>query len=545
MGLFHQRCYVLTVFILLVWLISSPLSGNDFELVLSVQDPFFRLLNEQWEFARRGGSYGDYYYRFPSAGTGDVMARWYVDGVPSGEYELETWIVPGSYASKTQYRIEGAESLNVVVSAEEEGWYSLGKFQVEDYLRVSIVDKWEQRHMVHADALRMQLNSEPPPPPVADPPPLLGLCIDDVGMQSPQNENSIVYGFTRLPVSLTYAVLPHAVFARESARYLTGKGSEVIVHQPMEPISSFFEDYDHLITTTQDKEEIYDILRTSFENVPGAFGLNNHMGSLVTQDRRVMKTILGYLQENEGFFLDSYTIAHSRAFALARQKGVLTGKRHYFIDGETVQESRTHMRRWADQVLYNPGRPLNAIGHVQQNTLQALEEKIPLLIERGIQVQPVSSTMHLTFYPDENTPVSSFRSVQPFQWGAQEECFFTSATRRAALWELKDDKEPPLLGEMNILAPCTGKYRLWVYWDEKEKELSSSRMEVVTPAGGRSVPLCQKKGNRQWIPLGHYNVKQGELLQLRILAPPAPLSDSFIRLDAVRLQYLGEERNEE
>jgi polysaccharide deacetylase 2 family uncharacterized protein YibQ len=51
------------------------------------------------------------------------------------------------------------------------------------------------------------------------------------------------------------------------------------------------------IYASTDPEEASAILRDSLEQVPYAVGVNNHMGSVVTRDRRIMDSLFAVIRE--------------------------------------------------------------------------------------------------------------------------------------------------------------------------------------------------------------------------------------------------------
>ena len=64
--------------------------------------------------------------------------------------------------------------------------------------------------------------------------------------------------------------------------------------------------------------------------VPYARGLNNHMGSLATTDRRVMENVFRALPKGM-YFIDSRTIGNSVAAEVAHEMKVRTAARNVFL----------------------------------------------------------------------------------------------------------------------------------------------------------------------------------------------------------------------
>jgi hypothetical protein len=65
-----------------------------------------------------------------------------------------------------------------------------------------------------------------------------------------------------------------------------------------------------------------------------AIGINNHMGSLFTENETAMRTLLEVIRANNLFFMDSITSSKSVGYDLARSMGIKTARRHIFLDNE-------------------------------------------------------------------------------------------------------------------------------------------------------------------------------------------------------------------
>ncbi len=131
----------------------------------------------------------------------------------------------------------------------------------------------------------------------------LAIVIDDVGYNL-----SGLKAFLALPYPLAFSVLPDLPHSREAGRLIAAAGKELLVHLPMEP-SSGSNPGPGAVLTAQSDEEIQGLSSQSLERLPQAVGLNNHMGSRATADRRVMGVVLGFLRGRGLFFLDSRTTA--------------------------------------------------------------------------------------------------------------------------------------------------------------------------------------------------------------------------------------------
>ena len=108
------------------------------------------------------------------------------------------------------------------------------------------------------------------------------------------------------------------------------------------------------------------------------------MGSKVTADEALMRTILEPLKEKGLFFLDSRTTARSVAYTVARDMGVPAEYRQVFLDADgsngLIKDRLLELFRLAQK----EGRAVG-ICHPFPETLQALKENIHLLKDYGLE----------------------------------------------------------------------------------------------------------------------------------------------------------------
>jgi len=222
------------------------------------------------------------------------------------------------------------------------------------------------------------------PPGKATPPPGSGLAaivIDDLGNELGPAER--IAGWKE-PVA--GAVLPGVAFSAAAARALSRGGKEVLLHLPMEPAGyPKVRPGPGVILRAQSDEEIVRILETDLATVPGAVGVNNHMGSVATADARVMRVVARVLAARGLFFLDSRTTDATVAEKMAEEASVRSISRRVFLDDV---ETAPAIRRQLSELLRRAreeGRAV-AIGHPYPVTLGVLEEEMPGLAAKGVQL---------------------------------------------------------------------------------------------------------------------------------------------------------------
>ncbi|WP_068611228.1 divergent polysaccharide deacetylase family protein [Paenibacillus swuensis] len=156
----------------------------------------------------------------------------------------------------------------------------------------------------------------------------IAVVIDDFGNNMKGTSEMLA-----LPIPITVAIMPFLPSSRSDAEKAHRMGKEVIIHMPMEPIRGKRSWLGPgAITADLSKAEIRDRVLKAIESIPYAVGMNNHMGSKVTADPRIMRIVLEVCKEKGLFFLDSRTNSKSVIPALARELGVPFRLNSVFLD---------------------------------------------------------------------------------------------------------------------------------------------------------------------------------------------------------------------
>ncbi|AIQ46465.1 sugar deacetylase [Paenibacillus sp. FSL R7-0273] len=136
-----------------------------------------------------------------------------------------------------------------------------------------------------------------------------------------------------LPVKITAAVMPFLSTTEQDAKRAHERGYDVLVHLPMEPRQGKPEWLGPgAVLTSMSDAEVRQRVEAALDNVPYAIGINNHMGSKVTGDERVMRIVLTVCRERGLFFVDSHTNYRSVAGRMARELGLPPVENHIFLD---------------------------------------------------------------------------------------------------------------------------------------------------------------------------------------------------------------------
>lgn len=213
----------------------------------------------------------------------------------------------------------------------------------------------------------------------------LAIVIDDLG-EAPARLDA----FVPISAHLSMSVLPRLPNSTRDAQGVLDLGQELLLHQPMEPMSPDLDPGPGAIYLGMGADEIQRILQENLSLLPPeVVGVNNHMGSQVTQEEEVMAVVLEYLHRQGLFFLDSSTAMDSVVPALTRKRGMAVLVNRLFLDN---RDDYLHIREMLEEAGF---RALSqgdfiAIGHARVKTAQAIQDSLPFFQEKRIQLVHVS-----------------------------------------------------------------------------------------------------------------------------------------------------------
>ena len=213
----------------------------------------------------------------------------------------------------------------------------------------------------------------------------VAIIFDDAGGSLEQLEPVL-----RLGRPVTVAVLPGLRYSAEVARRASAAGLEVLLHLPIEPDDPTRPLGPGGVRVAMRDQEIARVVAAGLDQVPGAVGINNHMGSRGTADPRVMRVVLGVARSRGLFFVDSVTSARSVAARVAAEMGVPAASRAVFLDTEDTPEAIGAQLRRLMAVARARGEAV-AIGHVTRQTARVLEQMLPEFDREGVALVPVSA----------------------------------------------------------------------------------------------------------------------------------------------------------
>lgn len=197
-------------------------------------------------------------------------------------------------------------------------------------------------------------------------PGFVSLIIDDIGYSRRRAQM-----FLKLPIPITYAVLPRLALTRPLAVEIYEAGHQLLLHQPMEPVDGRFDPGPGALYVRYEADRIAGILEENLDSVAFAAGVNNHMGSLFTASAGKMRTAIEALKEQNRFFVDSVTCRQSAGFRTAMWLNVPCARRHVFLDNIREESAIFGQLRCLAQISVQKGCAVG-IGHPFPETAAAI-----------------------------------------------------------------------------------------------------------------------------------------------------------------------------
>ena len=213
--------------------------------------------------------------------------------------------------------------------------------------------------------------------------PTIAIIIDDMGANAYEGRRLI-----DMDQPLTLAFLPYRRHTTELATLAHRNHKEVMLHAPMDNTRSIGLGAGGL-TVDMDKVTLTQTLRRALHAIPHVQGVNNHMGSLLTQLPEPMAWVMEELDHYPLYFVDSRTIATTVAGQIAADRNIPSLTRDVFLDHEQTEEFVHQQFQQLIRKARENGTAI-AIGHPHTVTVDYLEKALPELDEQGISVATVS-----------------------------------------------------------------------------------------------------------------------------------------------------------
>jgi polysaccharide deacetylase 2 family uncharacterized protein YibQ len=206
------------------------------------------------------------------------------------------------------------------------------------------------------------------------PRPLVAIIVDDLGY-----DQQIAKKFLQLDAPLSFSIIPHSPFQESIATAVQRSGRDVLLHLPMEPLEYPGVDLgEGGLLTSMEPDELVDQLKKDLDVVPFVVGVNNHMGSKLTQDSARIRQIFTVLKKRDLFFVDSYTNPNSICAQVAELLQLKFARRHVFLDhAHTPSAIRFQLKRLLT-IAKSKGHAVG-IAHPHPVTWEVLRQQLPII----------------------------------------------------------------------------------------------------------------------------------------------------------------------
>jgi len=185
------------------------------------------------------------------------------------------------------------------------------------------LDKFQTHRLIFVYVPKREFKVTPVPIP-----PRVAIVIDDMGY-----DLSLAFKLLDLKDIKSFSILPYSPYRVEIANAAHERGFDVLLHLPMEPL-----EYPRInpgpgaLLSSMNPDEFLHVLYNDLNSVPYIIGVNNHMGSRLTEDPERMREIFMVLKRRGLFFLDSRTTKRTKCREIAKSLKLRYTERQVFLD---------------------------------------------------------------------------------------------------------------------------------------------------------------------------------------------------------------------
>lgn len=220
--------------------------------------------------------------------------------------------------------------------------------------------------------------------PVSSAQKLASIIIDDLG-----NNYETGLDIINFSAPVTLAILPHTKYAHQLAKLAHKQNREVMLHLPLQPVEKY-KYTPGILSQHMTYAEFIGQLKINLDSVPHISGINNHMGSLLTQRPDFMNWLMSELSKFDNlYFIDSLTSKKSIAAKIAAQHHIPNLTRDVFLDPDNKEQTFHDQFNLFISIIKRKGHAI-AIAHPHKKSLEYLNKYISKLDEQGIKLVPVS-----------------------------------------------------------------------------------------------------------------------------------------------------------
>lgn len=251
---------------------------------------------------------------------------------------------------------------------------SLGEVSVESIstaIPSAQIPSWQQ----HAVSIQETQNSK------------IVIIIDDLGLDA---ETTQILASMSGPYTLAF--LPYADGLQPQTKSIKNAGHELMVHMPMQSQSNAADPGKNALLENLSFVEFGRRLEWNLTQFEGYVGVNNHMGSLLTENPALMVRLMTRLRSEGLLFVDSLTTPKSVGKRAASAVDVPFLARDVFLDNERDPEYIKRQLAAAERIAKLRGYAV-AIGHPYPETLAVLQAWQKTLEFKELSLVPISQIM--------------------------------------------------------------------------------------------------------------------------------------------------------
>lgn len=214
--------------------------------------------------------------------------------------------------------------------------------------------------------------------------PKIAIIIDDLGyLPMPR-------AIAALPPEISISVIPFTQFDTAVALAAFSQQRDVLLHLPMQsPLGTPQEPFS--LRVDMNKAQLQTVVQEALYRVPQAIAVNNHMGSLFTQQSQPIHWLMALLKSKQLGFIDSRTTSKTVAQQIAQQYGIANNRRHVFLDNVADEAYIQQQLSLAINQAKRNGIAI-AIAHPFPLTINTLAKRLPAL-QQEVELVPISAVL--------------------------------------------------------------------------------------------------------------------------------------------------------
>ena len=196
----------------------------------------------------------------------------------------------------------------------------------------------------------------------------ISIIIDDIGADIKK-----AIKIWEINSNITLSIIPFLKDAKKISFYAELNSLPVMLHFPMEPENFHNDKLNRFyLLTSFSYEKFIKIENYVLKMIPYYEGINNHMGSKLTENETCMDWFFSQIKNKNIFFIDSRTTPKSVAGKIALKYNLLCGIRDVFLDNEKDVNAILIQLKKLVRIAEKDGYAIG-IGHPFNETIKALK----------------------------------------------------------------------------------------------------------------------------------------------------------------------------